>query len=155
MSRFVGIFALLGMFYAVIGSINQAQAVTRLELKEQMRNKLEHSQDVLSGIITEDYEQLEEAANGLAGVCEIVGWTEAKTKGRFKTHDTEFHEIANELVILAKERNLEGALYKYIQMTTICMDCHQHVRDVEAPEKYTGGIHEGEYLHEGRHVHSR
>lgn len=155
MREFVAVFTVFSVFFVVVGLAGMSQAVTRLELKEQMRHKLQYSQEVLSGIVMEDFERVEEGAKGLAEVCEVVGWTEAKTKGRFKTHDTEFHEIALELLTLAKERNLEGALYKYIQMTTICLDCHQHVRDVEAPEKYTGGIHEGEYLHKGRHVHSR
>lgn len=155
MGKYVCMFALLGVFGLLVSLTDLSQAASRGELKEQMKEKLTHSQEVLAGIVTEDFAQIESGANGLAGVCEVLGWTENKTKGQFKTHDTEFHEVALELVSLAKEKNLEGAQYKYFQMTTICMDCHQHVRDVEAPEKYTGGIHQGEYLHKGGHVHSR
>lgn len=150
MRRIIGIFALLAIPCLVGGSIDLTQAqVTKGELKEQMRLKLLHTQDVLSGIAMEDFSQIEKGANGLVEVCRMVGWTEGKTKGKFETHDIEFHNVAHELVDLAKAKNLEGAHYKYIQMTTICMDCHKHVRDTEKE------AHKGESLKEERHIHSR
>ena len=156
MKRTIGIFALLGVFCLLISSIGLAQEQPKKkELKEQMRLKLQHAQEVLEGMVTEDSAKIEKGANGLMEVCQTLGWTEQKTKGQFKTHDTEFHNIAHELLNLAKAGNLEGVYYKYNQMTMNCIDCHQHIRDVEAPEKYKGGIHEGEFLYKGQHVHSR
>lgn len=156
MRRFIRVFALLSICCLFISSANLAQAEEKKkELKEQMKLKLSHSQEVLEGMVREDFAKIEKGANGLVVICQTLGWTEEKTKGQFKTHDTEFHNIAHELMNLAKEGNLEGVYYKYIQMTVSCIDCHQHIRDVEAPEKYRGGIHEGEFLYKGRHVHSR
>lgn len=114
-----------------------------------MRKKLQNTQELLEGIVVEDFVKIEKNANSLVTVCEKVGWTEEKTKGKFETHDTEFHEIAQELATLAKDKNLEGLQNKYNHMVMICIDCHHHIRDVEAPEKYPGGIQEGQYLRKG------
>ncbi len=153
MRRVISICALLALFCLVSSSIHLAPAQGRT-LQEEMQLKLLHTQDVLSGIAMEDFVRIEKGASGLLNVCEAVGWTEEKTKGEFKTHDTEFHKVASELLSLARAGNLEGAHYKYIQMTTVCTDCHTHVRDIEKAEKYKEA-HKYEPMKEGSHIHSR
>lgn len=145
-----------GVFIAFYSSNGLAkEEVAKKSLKQQMTLKLEYVQEILEGIAKEDFSKIENSANKLVELCEIVGWTESKSKGQFETHDKEFHEVAQELVTLAKAQNLEGVHYKHNNLVMDCIDCHQHIRDVEAPEKYVGGVHKGEYLYKGRHVKSR
>lgn len=150
--RFVNVF-LVALVCLVVSSI-YLPPVQGKTVKEEMQSKLLDAQEVLAGIAMEDFDRIAKGANGLLDMCETVGWTEEKTKGEFAAHDVEFHQVANELLTLARAHNLEGAHYKYIQMTTICMDCHIHVRDVEKAEKY-GEAHKYEPMREGRHIHSR
>ncbi len=150
MSKGIGILVVFLLTLA-IGVASQVQART---LQEEMQLKMLHMQDILSGIAMEDYARVEKGADGLLNVCEAVGWTEEKAKGKFKTHDVEFHEVAGELLALAQAKNLEGVHYKYIEMTTICMNCHTHVRDIEKGEKYKEA-HKYEPIKEGKHIHSR
>ncbi|WKZ18710.1 MAG: hypothetical protein QY310_14985 [Candidatus Jettenia sp. CY-1] len=125
------------------GETEKESGVSKKGLKEQVRKKLQNTQELLVGVVVEDFGKVEKSANNLVAVCETVGWTEEKTKGKFETHDTEFHEIAQELATLARDKNLEGMQNKYTHMVMICIDCHQHIRDVEAPEKYPGGTQGG------------
>jgi cytochrome c556 len=155
MKRTMGVFALSGIFCFCISTIGFAEEFGKSELKEQMQVKLRHFQDVLEGIVLEDVEKIKKGANNLVTMCEIVGWTEEKTTGKFEEYDTQFHHLAEDLVTLAEALNLEGVQNKYNHMVMTCIHCHQHVRDVEAPEKYMGEIHEGEPMHKGRHIHSR
>ncbi|MCF6159459.1 MAG: hypothetical protein E3K32_13025 [wastewater metagenome] len=155
MRRYFNILCLLSVFCLLMGSIGLAEEVGKKKLKEQMQRKLSNTQDLLEGIVMEDFEKIRKSANNLVDVCEVVGWTEEKTKGQFKDYDTHFHDLASELVALADARNLEGSQNKYNQVVMMCINCHQHVRDVEASEKYPGGTHKGEYLYEGKHIHSR
>ncbi|MCF6147110.1 MAG: hypothetical protein E3K37_00450 [Candidatus Kuenenia sp.] len=146
----------LGVFVTFYSSNGMAEEeIAKKTLKQQMELKLEYVQEILEGIAKEDFSKVENGANKLVELCEIVGWTETKSKGQFKKHDKKFHEVAQELVTLARAQNLEGVHYKYNNLVMDCIDCHQHIRDVEAPDKYIGGVHEGEYLYKGKHVHSR
>ncbi|MGQ3686242.1 MAG: hypothetical protein ACUBOA_14740 [Candidatus Loosdrechtia sp.] len=155
MKRNTGILALSGIFCFCISTIGFANEFGKIELKEQMQLKLRNFQDVLEGLVLEDFDKTTKAAKNLVTMCDTVGWTEKKTAGKFKDYDTEFHHLAEDLVILAETQNIEGLQSKYSHIVMTCIHCHQHVRDVEAPEKYMGGLHEGEYLHKGRHIHSR
>ncbi len=152
MNMVASIFASV-LFCLAISSVYLAPVQGRT-LQEEMQAKLQDTQEVLAGIAMEDFSRIEKGVTALLNMCEAVGWTEEKTKGEFERHDVEFHQVANELLRLAKAHNLEGAHYKYIQMTTICMDCHIHVRDIERAQKY-GEAHKYEPLWEGKHVHSR
>jgi hypothetical protein len=155
MKKVSGMYILFFFFLFTLFAGHVQAETTKATLKEQMKNKLSYAQDLLEAIVLEDFAKIEKSAGDLKQICELVGWTEEKTKGHFENHDTEFHDTAREMISLAKDKNLEGVHYKYNHLIMSCIDCHQHIRDIQATEKYPGAVHEGEYLYKGRHIKSR
>jgi len=49
---------------------------------------------------------------------------------RYANYSNEFQEIAEKLIKAAKEKNLDGATLAYLEMTSSCVKCHKHVREV-------------------------
>lgn len=99
------------------------------DLKLFMRAKLTHSQKLLEGLATEDYNLLAKHAQELALLSQATNWNVMQTED-YLQHSIEFRRAANAITEAAKQKNLDGATLAYVDMTMKCVRCHKYVRGV-------------------------
>lgn len=98
------------------------------EISKFMRLKLGYSQNVLEGVVMEDFDMIAKNSQAMALLTEDENWMLLQTP-EYRTYSSEFKQIANRLTQAAKEKNLDGAALDYVQMTLNCVECHKHVRE--------------------------
>jgi hypothetical protein len=95
--------------------------------KTLMQRKLDHAQRMLEGLAVEDYALIAQHARAMndLGLLEKSRHAESMS---YQTQLQVFRFANDELVRLAEEKNLEGALLAYTQMTISCVNCHKYLR---------------------------
>jgi hypothetical protein len=99
------------------------------DVKELMKQKLQHSQKVLEAITTDDFDGLAKHADELILLSKEAEWKVLKTP-RYETYSNDFRRNAEALIESAKEKNLDAAALAYVDLTLNCVKCHKHVREV-------------------------
>jgi cytochrome c556 len=94
-----------------------------------MQRKLKFAQTVLEGLAINDFDKIGDSGQELLAISKLAEWKVVKTP-RYSNYSNEFQEIAEKLVKAAKEKNLDGATLAYLEMTSSCVKCHKHVREV-------------------------
>ena len=94
-----------------------------------MRAKLEHSQKILEGLATEDYESISKNAQDLSLLSLAASWQVLQTED-YQQHSREFRRAADALKDAAKKKNLDGAALAYVDVTLKCVNCHKYVRGI-------------------------
>lgn len=92
-----------------------------------MRAKLVGSQQVLDGLVSEDFHLIRRGAESMKKMSEAVQWPKADDKV-YRHYGEEFRRHCDNLMESADTNNLESAHYTYLQMTTKCINCHSYVR---------------------------
>ncbi len=93
-----------------------------------MRAKLIHSQNVLEGLTTEDYDLIEKGAQDLSLASLDSNWQVLQTED-YVRQSAEFRRACDMLRDAAKEKNLDGAALAWMDVTLKCVQCHKYVRD--------------------------
>ncbi len=104
-----------------------AQPARPAATREFMRQKLEHSQRVLEGIATEDFELIAKQARKLAALSQEAGWR-AFDNPDYLRHSDIFRRNASAVAKAAADRNLDGVTLAYVKMTMNCVECHKFIR---------------------------
>lgn len=94
-----------------------------------MRAKLEHSQEILEGVATEDFDAIKKNAQSLALLSQAAGWQVYQTPD-YQQYSADFRRIADSLVEKAEKKNLDGAALDYMRLTMSCVQCHKYIRGV-------------------------
>lgn len=92
-----------------------------------MRAKLSYSQAVLHGLVTEDFDRIGQNARQMLKMSAAAQWPSSGDKV-YRHLSEDFRRQCEKLAALAKARNLEGAHYTYLSLTTSCIHCHNYVR---------------------------
>ncbi len=95
-----------------------------------MQSKLEHSQALLEGLTTEDYEGLAKHANALTLLSLEADWNILQT-AEYRRLSEDFRRSTKRLTDTAKNENLDGATLAYVGVTVKCVECHKYVRSVQ------------------------
>lgn len=95
-----------------------------------MRAKLAHSQNVLEGLTTEDYDLIEKGAQELALASLDSNWQVLQTED-YARQSAEFRRSCGTLRDAAKAKNLDGATLAWMDVTLKCVQCHKYVRDAK------------------------
>ena len=92
-----------------------------------MKQKLERSQNILAGLTEPDFDVLLKNAQAMRNLGFLERWARSDVPGyREQTH---VFGIANDQIILAaREKNLDGATLAYAQLVVSCVNCHKLVR---------------------------
>ncbi|QDT09547.1 hypothetical protein [Planctomycetes bacterium K23_9] len=93
-----------------------------------MKAKLGRSQKVLEGLLRKDFDQIASGAREMKRISEAAEWPRARDNV-YEHFSAEFRRQCSQLESLASRRNHEGVTFVYLQMTTTCIQCHDHVRD--------------------------
>jgi hypothetical protein len=97
--------------------------------KAIMQAKLEHSQALLRGLATEDFNDLERHSSALTVLSLETDWNVLQT-AEYRRLSEDFRRSAKSLTKSAKDENLDGATLAYVGLTMKCVECHKYVRSV-------------------------
>ncbi len=106
---------------------DQPPADTRAILLTFMRAKLESSQGVLEGLVTDNFDKVLAGAEKMAVMSTAAEWYVVPGE-EYKRRSEVFRAAAQRLGQMAKAQNSDGAALAFMQLTMSCIDCHQAVR---------------------------
>jgi cytochrome c556 len=95
-----------------------------------MRAKLAHSQNVLEGLATEDFDLIERGAQELSLASLDSNWQVLQTED-YVRQSAEFRRACDSLRAAAQAKNLDGATVAWMDVTLKCVQCHKYVRDAD------------------------
>ncbi len=98
-------------------------------LKDFMRVKLTHSQKVLEGLTTNDFDLISKSAAELKLLSQSSAW-EVMTTEDYIAQSSEFRRATEALSKAAEKKNLDAAALAYMDVTMKCVNCHKYVRGV-------------------------
>lgn len=110
------------------GSVAHAQSKADEQLAQLMKRKLEAAQKILEGLALANFDAIVNNAETLIFVSRQAAFRVLPTP-EYELHSNEFRRVASELADKAREKNLDGATLKYVDLTLTCVKCHKHVRD--------------------------
>jgi hypothetical protein len=96
------------------------------QIRDLMKVKLEHSQQILAAVATSDWINLERHSAALLLVVQNPAWTTLTTP-EYVRYSAAFLGATQDLVEAAKQRDLETASMAYVSLTLSCVQCHRHV----------------------------
>ncbi len=102
-----------------------------------MQAKLSHSQQLLRGLVTEDFEGIAKNSQKLSVLSEEASWQVLQT-AEYREHSLEFRRAAEAVAEAAKEKNIDGASLSYVKLTLSCIACHKYVRTVRQAGEFEG-----------------
>lgn len=123
----------LALAAAVPAQLGHAEEAVQPKKDELMKKKLQHSQKVLEGIATNDFDLIAKSAEDLIAISKEAQWKTIKTP-RYTLYSEDFQRAAGTLVEDAKKKNIDAATLTYMEMTMNCVKCHKHVREVRDSE---------------------
>jgi cytochrome c556 len=94
-----------------------------------MKLKLKHSQQVLKGLATEDFDLIAKNSQAMSLLCEDELWQVLQTP-EYSARSAEFRRSVDAVTEAAKKKNLEAAALGYVDVTLKCVNCHKYVRKV-------------------------
>lgn len=98
-------------------------------VKELMQRKLEHSQKLLAALVTNDLTKAAKEAEELQLIRKEAAWLIVRTD-EYDMWSKEFSVSTEGIIKAAKDKNLDAAKLRYLEMTTACFHCHAYIRDL-------------------------
>lgn len=95
-----------------------------------MRAKLDDNTKILEGLMTNQFDQIVEAADHLLLMSKATEWHVIQGP-IYKQHSTEFRRAVERLKIDAEKKKLDAATLAYMHMTMTCVSCHKFVRGTQ------------------------
>ena len=105
-----------------------------VNVRALMQQKLESAQSIMKGLALEDFELLEKEAQKLQLLSLDTGWNVIQTK-EYARISREFRDAAKKIHQAGKDKNLDAAGIGHFQLTMTCIDCHRHLRKVNATKR--------------------
>lgn len=90
--------------------------------------------EVLRGIVTEDYALIRKNAQAMKKMGTATEWNIVQGD-IYGDYSSSFLRSAELLDKAAKNKNDDGALLVYMQMTMNCIECHRYVREPSVRRK--------------------
>ena len=107
----------------------QVEGPPKRNVETFMRAKLVHSQKVLEGLTTEDYDLTAKQSQQMSLLSLASTWQVIETP-EYTRRSNEFRRAVDDLTKAAKNKNLDGATLAYVNVTLKCIECHKYVRTV-------------------------
>lgn len=117
-------FALVLLLAVLLGGPSPAAQTS--QLSRVMREKLEHSKNILEGLVTSNWLQIERESLELAKATADPAWTVLRMP-EYMRQSEDFIRATENLIDSAKRHDLEGASLGYVSLTTSCVSCHRYV----------------------------
>ena len=107
----------------------QGEGKPKNDLRDFMHAKLTHSQKVLEGLTSNDFDLIAKHAESLTELSLASNWQVLQTED-YVEQSREFRRASSAVRDAAKKKNLDGAALAYVDMTMKCVNCHKYVRGV-------------------------
>ncbi len=101
------------------------------ERSTYMQFKLAHAQQLLGGLVREDFPAISRHAQQLKLLSQDASW-EVYRGAEYEQLSVMFRRETDRLAEAAGHRNLDGATLAYVQLTLTCVQCHDQMRKNEA-----------------------
>ena len=98
--------------------------------KDFMRAKLMYSQNIFEGLTTGDFLLIQAGIKEVQGITEGEQWV-AIDNDHYRKLTEDFKTSVKRLKKAAESRNLDAIALRYYNMSTSCIDCHDHLRHAE------------------------
>jgi hypothetical protein len=109
--------------------VTPARSQAPNQVRTFMRQKLDRTQQVLEGVVVENFDSIAKNAQALSLLSQEATWQVLQTPD-YLQHSIEFRRAADALTAAAKRRNIDAAALAYVDMTMRCIQCHKYVRGV-------------------------
>jgi cytochrome c556 len=116
-----------GCVLLVAGFVVASQAPEPNDVDDFMQLKLNHAQDLLEALTTEDFEAAATHSQEISLLSQQATWQVLQTV-EYNQHSAEFRRSADAVSTAAREKNLDAASLAYVDMTMKCFNCHKYVR---------------------------
>jgi hypothetical protein len=127
MHRILMIGSLSAVAISLLWTFSNGQDEPADEVRELMRQKLAHTQKVLEGTTSEDYEMVLEHAAELRRLTGEKEWKVLPTV-EYSQLSMEFLRSVESLEAAAKAKNQDAVDLGYLNLTMKCMYCHKYVK---------------------------
>lgn len=97
--------------------------------KEVMAAKLKQTQVVLEGIALNDFDKIGTASDELVRITRATDFLDAYKGDEYRFQTTTFKRAAEAVGTKAKDKNMDGVMVAYNELTLSCLKCHQGMRD--------------------------
>lgn len=97
--------------------------------KELMAAKLKHTQSILEGIAVNDLDKVLTGSDELVRVMRANDFLNAYKGEEYRFQLKLFERAAESVGKKAKDKNMDGVLVAYHELTVSCLKCHQAMRD--------------------------
>jgi len=104
-----------------------------ITLREFMRAKLDASNKVLEGLVTEDHDLIREGAQKLNEMTTAERWR-VKNDVMYREFSSDFRRTTQQLVDAAEKNNVDQAALRWMDATMSCIECHRYVRGMRVTE---------------------
>lgn len=116
------------VFQAVRADEKVPAKAPKQELRDFMHTKLDASNKILEGLVTEDTDMIREGAEVLTQMSAAEKWKVSENV-MYLQFSKEFQRNAEKLVEAAKEKNIDRAALRWMDTTMSCIECHRFVRN--------------------------
>jgi len=99
----------------------------KTELQKFMRGKLEGVDQVVEGLVMDNFDMIKDGADKLAQISDAAKWR-VSNNAMYRQYSVEYQRKVDRLGKTAKAKNLDGAALAYVGVTMSCIDCHKWVR---------------------------
>ncbi len=97
--------------------------------RELMQAKLKHTQALIEGLALGDLKKVEGSADALVQIGGAAEFLSAYKSADYELQAAVFRRSAEAAARNAKEKNLDGAMLAYLDLTMTCVKCHRSTRD--------------------------
>ena len=117
--RLIGVLLIAGVW--ATGAAAQTVGLNRV-----MRAKLAHAQQILAGVVTSDWAELERHSRELRLATEDPAWA-VLTTPEYARQTAAFLRASENLLDAARRRDLDATPLAYVSLTISCVQCHRYV----------------------------
>jgi hypothetical protein len=96
---------------------------------EIMLAKLKHAQTLIDALTREDFGQVEKNATALVRISDGAEFLNARRTEEYVVQARGFRETVSRMAVKARDRNIDGVMLAYLDMSTSCLKCHQYTRN--------------------------
>lgn len=124
-----GLVALVGFAWLTQVQSEQVVEAQPNQVADFMQLKLQHAQDLFEGLAREDFDQMAKESQELSLLSQAARWNVLQTE-EYLQQSGEFRRTADALTKAAKEKDLDAAAIRYVELSMKCVHCHKYVRGV-------------------------
>ncbi len=98
--------------------------------RDSMRAKLMYSKNVLEGLTVNDFDLVLDSCKNMLELTEGDSWI-AIDSDNYRALTEDFKTGLKKLTAAAKSKNIDATALRFYDLSTRCIDCHNHLRNID------------------------